>query len=294
MWPNPREPISRTRYAVVGVIRQTVSGTPTSELREPTLATVSPWRCSTDHSRSLVLVFPEDPVMPMTTAWALRSTRAWARATNAACTSWTTTDGRSATGREVSAATAPWDRAAPTNWWPSRSSPTRAMYKLPCVAARESVTTGPSTKGSAPCVSMALIAPNISPPVILAISLSLRAITALGHGWHQLRSGRQCSALRPARTLCSREMLHAPSMLLSLVSRRRTGGPRQQSPAHSRVPCRGPQRCRPNRPGRQPRGWLWRGHRSPGSDRLPTGWTVRGPALHPGQPPGWWLGPPSG
>src|SRR5450631_2093498 len=112
MWPVPREPISRTRYVVVDVIRQMVSGTPTSELREPMLATVSPWRCSTDHNRSLVLVLPEDPVTPMTTALGFRSIRAWDSETNAAWTSWTTTDGRPATGLEVSAATAPWDRAA--------------------------------------------------------------------------------------------------------------------------------------------------------------------------------------
>ena len=98
---------------MVGVIRVTVSGTPTSELSEPVLATVSPWRASTEASRSLVLVLPEDPVTPMTVRSGLRSSRARASAANASCTSGTTTQGRSSSGRVVSAATAPRSRAEP-------------------------------------------------------------------------------------------------------------------------------------------------------------------------------------
>lgn len=45
------------------VTRQTVSGTPTSELYEPCGATVSPSAARTAPRRSFVLVLPEDPVI---------------------------------------------------------------------------------------------------------------------------------------------------------------------------------------------------------------------------------------
>ena len=72
MWPMPRAPISTMRKRVSVAIRQTVSGTPTSLLSEPTGATVGPAADSTLASRSFVLVLPEDPVMPMTvrSGWA--------------------------------------------------------------------------------------------------------------------------------------------------------------------------------------------------------------------------------
>ena len=42
MWPTPRAPISTTRYAVVASARSTVSGTPSSLLKLPAVATVGP------------------------------------------------------------------------------------------------------------------------------------------------------------------------------------------------------------------------------------------------------------
>ena len=127
MWPMPRAPISTMRKRVCGSTRKTVSGTPTSELREPTGATVGAALESTLASRSFVEVLPEEPVMPMTVRWGWRSTTARASAASPSWMSSTTTHGRSSTGRVVMAATAPSPAAAATNWWPSSCSPTRAM-----------------------------------------------------------------------------------------------------------------------------------------------------------------------
>ena len=66
MCPTPRAPISTTRNRVSAVTRHTVSGTPTSELYEPTGATVGPATARTVPRRSFVLVLPEEPVMPTT------------------------------------------------------------------------------------------------------------------------------------------------------------------------------------------------------------------------------------
>ncbi len=49
-------------------MRVAVSGTPISLLKEPTGATVGPASASTWASRSLVLVLPDDPVMPIVTS----------------------------------------------------------------------------------------------------------------------------------------------------------------------------------------------------------------------------------
>jgi hypothetical protein len=126
MCPTPRAPISTTRKRVSGVTRQTVSGTPTSLLSEPTGATVGAADARTLASRSLVLVLPEEPVMPMTVSSPCAAMTPRARAAKPSCTSSTTTQGSSSTLRVVSAATAPLERASPTNWWPSMVSPTRA------------------------------------------------------------------------------------------------------------------------------------------------------------------------
>ncbi len=63
-------------------MRVAVSGTPISLLKEPTGATVGPASASTWASRSLVLVLPDDPVMPMVTRppGSASATRAVARA----------------------------------------------------------------------------------------------------------------------------------------------------------------------------------------------------------------------
>ena len=47
MCPMPRAPISTTRYSVSAVQRSTVSGTPSSLLRLPAVATVGPTPAST-------------------------------------------------------------------------------------------------------------------------------------------------------------------------------------------------------------------------------------------------------
>ena len=112
MWPIPRAPISATRKRVVGVTRHTVSGTPISPLSELTGATVSPAVDSTAASRSLVLVLPDDPVMPTMRSSGARSTTPRATCPKAVCTSSTTTVATPSTGREPSTATAPAATAA--------------------------------------------------------------------------------------------------------------------------------------------------------------------------------------
>ncbi|BAS12890.1 hypothetical protein AHiyo8_11930 [Arthrobacter sp. Hiyo8] len=105
----------------------TVSGTPTSPLYEPCGATVAPARERMPASRSLVVVLPAEPVMPMTvkgSPWAARAARmrrtdSAARAPMAITASSTTTAGygrpsSSETSRSVSARTAPRSKAAPT------------------------------------------------------------------------------------------------------------------------------------------------------------------------------------
>ena len=127
MWPMPRAPISATRKRVVGVTRQTVSGTPISPLSELTGATVSATDDSTDARRSLTLVLPDDagdahdaqlggPVDDAARDPRRRRSGRRRRATH----------GTPSTGREVSAATAPAATADATKSWPSAVSPTRA------------------------------------------------------------------------------------------------------------------------------------------------------------------------
>src|SRR4051794_3489849 len=64
--PTCRAPISRTRYSVAVSARSTVSGRPSSLLKEPKVATVRPAAASTWASRSLVLVLPCEPVSATT------------------------------------------------------------------------------------------------------------------------------------------------------------------------------------------------------------------------------------
>ncbi len=94
--------------------RQTVSGTPTSELYDPTGATVGPAVASTVPRRSLVLVLPDDPVMPTTAMPGSRRTTSRARAAKASWVSATTTHGTPSTGRVTRAATEPRSTAAGT------------------------------------------------------------------------------------------------------------------------------------------------------------------------------------
>ena len=99
MWPMPRAPISTTRNRVSAVTRHTVSGTPTSELYEPTGATVGPATARTAPRRSFVLVLPEEPVMPTTASPGTRRPRPPGRASaKASWVSATTTHGTPSTG----------------------------------------------------------------------------------------------------------------------------------------------------------------------------------------------------
>ena len=75
MWPRPRAPISTTAASVSSGAFSRVSGTPSSLLNERTLAVVTRVVASTEASRSLVVVLPTDPVMPITMASPPRAER---------------------------------------------------------------------------------------------------------------------------------------------------------------------------------------------------------------------------
>ena len=95
MWPMPRADISRTRYLVDSSARSTVSGRPSSLLKEPTGAMVAPSRSTTWAVRSLVEVLPDDPVIPMTVADGSRRSTSRASAPRATVTSAVTITGTS-------------------------------------------------------------------------------------------------------------------------------------------------------------------------------------------------------
>src|SRR5215212_2350119 len=142
MWPIARAPISATRKRVVGSIRATVSGTPSSLLRFPIGDTVGPVGSRSCASTSLVEVLPEEPVIASTRRpWACPATT-WsrARAPSAVNGSGTTRLNPGSTGRETSTALAPSARARTTKSWPSARSPRKATNRAPGVTARESAT----------------------------------------------------------------------------------------------------------------------------------------------------------
>ena len=64
--PTWLAPISATRKRVPALTFNAVNGKPISLLNEPTGATVSPMADSNDAIRSLVVVLPTEPVMPIT------------------------------------------------------------------------------------------------------------------------------------------------------------------------------------------------------------------------------------
>ncbi|CAB4964025.1 unannotated protein [freshwater metagenome] len=110
---------------------------------------VSAASASTAATRSLVLVFPDDPVIATTVQSGRRSS--WARASRPRATivSATTTEG-TPMGCDTSATTAP-DASASATWsCPSCVGPTRATKRSPGFTDLESVlTTDTRTAGSA-------------------------------------------------------------------------------------------------------------------------------------------------
>src|ERR1700691_6809380 len=111
MWPGPRADSSSTGYLVAASARSTVSGRPNSLLYDPAGAIVGPSLSISWAAMSLVVVLPEDPVMPAIRAAGSESTTNLASAASAAGTAATRSDG-AGTGRGRSAATAPAAAAA--------------------------------------------------------------------------------------------------------------------------------------------------------------------------------------
>ena len=121
-----------------------------------------------------MVVFPTEPVTPITLAPTIRSRAERPRRASAAAVSSTTTAGvpggtRSAPRSSTSAAPAPASTAATTNSWPSRSARI-ATKSAPGGRSRESIatcsTTGP---GAAPAP------PTTVPPVAAAMSSNVHS-----------------------------------------------------------------------------------------------------------------------
>ena len=168
MWPGPRADSSRTRYLVAVSARSTVSGWPNSLLNDPAGAIVGPRRSTSWAATSLVVVLPDEPVMPAIAAAGSAAITNLASAARAAGTSVTRTDG-TGTGRVASTATAPAATAAGAKSCPSARSPATAANRPPGPARRESITTSPvTTAAGSPCSS---------PPVISAIWARVSGIT---------------------------------------------------------------------------------------------------------------------
>lgn len=66
MWPGPLAPISTTSASTSSGALHRVSGTPISLLKDRSLAEVTSLVASTPAIRSFTVVFPTDPVTPMT------------------------------------------------------------------------------------------------------------------------------------------------------------------------------------------------------------------------------------
>src|SRR5215469_17708676 len=173
MWPGPRADSSRTRYLVEASARSTVSGWPNSLLNDPAGAIVGPRRSISWAARSLVVVLPDEPVMPAIAAAGSEPATNLASAAKAAGTSPTKTDGARAagtgTGRVASTATAPAATAADAKSCPSARSPATAANRAPGPARRESITTSPVTTAAG--------SPYSRPPVSSAIWARVSGIT---------------------------------------------------------------------------------------------------------------------
>ena len=155
MCPGPREPISRTRNRVRSSAWSTVCGRPSSLLNDPGGATTAaPGNAAASNCavRSLVVVLPDEPVMPTTVRSGSRSRTARASRPIAVSASATMIMGTPSTGRVPITAVAPASWAAPAKSCPSTFPPGNATNSAPGPTRRESNSTVPVTTvaGSAP------------------------------------------------------------------------------------------------------------------------------------------------
>ena len=165
--PAPRMPISSTKNSVASSACKIVKGTPTSVLKDPTAATVRPAELSTCARRSLVLVFPLDPVMAMTLHFSLCSRTQCASAPRASTGSPTTMQGASS-GRLANTAVAPLATALAAKSCPSTFAPRIATNIDPGPTCRESVATSLTSADASTWCAV--------PPTISAISATLMVI----------------------------------------------------------------------------------------------------------------------
>ena len=168
MSPEWRAPISTIQNVVLSSHCKIVSGAPISLLNEPAGATVLPIICRRCESKSLVVVFPCEPVIPITIKSDNSSRTCCANFPSATTTSGTTMQG-SLTWRSVRLNTAPCLLASVTKSWPSTFSPLRARNSEPLPHLRESTSTEP--------VTTIFASPCRTPPVMRAISLAFNVIT---------------------------------------------------------------------------------------------------------------------
>ena len=164
--PKPRMPISSTSASVSSGEFKMVTGSPVSLLKLFSFADVRSPALNAARARSLVLVLPTDPVIPITCAVSRCRPHA-ARLSNAAAVSATTTAVPDPGSRCDRYAGAPLLDAEVMNSWPSRSA-TSATNSCPGVRLRLSNDT-PSRDTSGP---------KSVPPVALATSLAMKRIFA--------------------------------------------------------------------------------------------------------------------
>ncbi len=125
MWPTPRAPISSTTQRASSGALSSVSGRPSSLLNDCSLAAVGNAVARHARTKSLVVVFPTDPVMPITPPdtrpRASAPSRISAAPVSSTAIAVASTPSESG-ARAVRYAGAPAATAAPTKSCPSRSA----------------------------------------------------------------------------------------------------------------------------------------------------------------------------
>ena len=137
--PRWRAPISRMQYFVSGVHSRRVIGAPSSLLKDAFVETHCARLESIDASKSLVVVFPLEPVIAITFRSG-NSLRTYAASARTASSTSVTITPLPLTSRVVINPEAPCDCAFSVKSCPSEFSPTSAKKSEPLTASRESKT----------------------------------------------------------------------------------------------------------------------------------------------------------
>ena len=155
------------QYFVSGVHSRRVIGAPSSLLKDALVETHCARLESIDASKSLVVVFPLEPVIAMTLRFG-NCVRTYAASVRTASSTSETRTPSPLTSRVVMKPVAPCDCAFSVNSCPSEFSPTRAKKSDPFTASRESKTGADEITWEE--------SPYVFPPTIEAICARVSAI----------------------------------------------------------------------------------------------------------------------